>query len=111
MIDSGERVLEFILIHRLRPVPPELMKRALELSKEFIADPSKVVPGGKLIASYAAYAQSVAVCIMEAPSVAVLMPFLEQLWAVGLETEVIPAEKMEVVIPKMEKMLAQMAGS
>jgi len=104
--------MEFVLIHRaLGPLPPEVMKRGLEFVKKLLAEPSKVVPGGKIIAAYTAYAQSLVVCIWEAPRVDALIPFLEQVWAVGWETEVIPAEKMETYIPKLEKMLAQMAGS
>lgn len=104
--------MEFVLIHRpLGPLPPEVMKRGIELVKKLFAEPSKVVPGGKIIAAYTAYAQSLVVCIWEVPSVNALIPFLEHVWAVGWETEVIPAEKMTTFIPKAEKMLAQMAGS
>ena len=104
--------MEFVLIHRqLGPVPPEVMKKAIETAKELDADPSKFVPGGKLIASYKASGQSLVVCIWEAPTVDALIPLLEQMNFLEWETEVIPAEKMTTFIPKAEKMLAQMAGS
>ena len=104
--------MEFILIHR-QPgiVPPEITKKAIETAKGLNADPSKYVPSGKLIASYKAIGQSSVVCIWEAPTVDALIPLLEQMNAIGWETEVIPAEKMATFIPKAEQMLAQMAGS
>lgn len=104
--------MEFILIHRmLGPVPPEIMKKALELAKAAILETEKVVPGGKVCAAYAAFGRTIAVCIWEVPSVDALIPFIEQLNFLGWETEVIPAEKMEAAIPRLEKILAQQTGS
>ena len=104
--------MEFILIHRqLGPVPPELMMKAIQVGKELIADPSKFVPGGKLIASYKAIGQSLLLCIWDVPSVDALAPLLMQMNFLEWETEVIPAEKASTFIPKAEKMLAQMTGS
>ena len=104
--------MEFVLIHRqLGPVPPELKKKAIEVGKGLNADPSKFVPGGKIVASYKAIGQSLVICIWDVPSVDALAPLLEQMNFMEWETEVIPAEKMSSFIPKAEKMLAQMAGS
>ena len=104
--------MEYVLIHRkLGPVPPEMMKIVIETAKQLGADPSKFVPGGKLIASYKACGQSMVVCIWEVPSIDALTPLLEQMNFLEWETEVIPAEKMSDFIPKAEKMSATMAGS
>lgn len=100
------------MIHRqLGPVPAEMMKKTMEIGKQLDADPSKFVPGGKLIASYKACGQSLIVCIWEVPTVEALIPLLEQMNFMEWETEVIPAEKMATFLPKAEKLLAQMAGS
>ena len=104
--------MEFVLIHRqLGPVPAEMMKKTIETAKGIDADPSKFVPGGKLIASYKAIGQSLVVCIWDAPSVDALVPLMEQMNLMEWETEVIPAEKMTTFIPKAEQMFAQMASS
>ncbi len=104
--------MEYVLIHRqLGPVPLETMKNAMEIAKQLDADPSKFVPGGKMIASYKACGQSLVVCIWEVPTVEALIPLLEQMNFMEWETEVIPAEKMATFLPKAEKMFAQMAGS
>lgn len=100
--------MEFILIHKpLGPLPPEILKNILEFTKMLTADPSKVVPGGKLIAAYNARAQWLQVCIWEAPSADALMSLVEPLANMGINTEIIPAEKVEAAIPKWEKVLAQ----
>ena len=104
--------MEYVIIHRqLGPVPPEMMKMVVETAKQFAADPTKFVPGGKLIASYKARGQSMVVCIWEVPSIDALTPLLEKMNFMEWETEVIPAEKMSDFIPKAEKMLSEMAGS
>ena len=104
--------MEYVLIHRqLGPVPPETMKITIETGKQLAADPSKFVPGGKLIASYKARGQSMVVCIWEVPSIDALTPMLEKMKFLEWETEVIPAEKMSDFIPKAEKMLSEMAVS
>jgi len=87
------------------------MKKAMEIAKQLDADPSKFVPGGKMIASYKACGQSLVFCIWEVPTVDALIPLLEQMNFMEWETEVIPAEKITTFIPKAEKLLAQMAGS
>jgi len=100
------------LIHRqLGPVPLETMKKAIEIAKQLNADPSKFVPGGKLIASYKACGQSLVVCIWEVSTVDTLIPLVEQMNFMEWETEVIPAEKMATFIPKAEKLLVEMASS
>ena len=100
------------MIHRqLGPVPPEMMMKAMEMAKQLDTDPSKFVPGGKIIASYKARGQSMVVCIWDVPSMEALTPLIEQMNFAEWETEVIPAEKMSDFIPKAEKLLAEMAGS
>ena len=104
--------MEILLIHtQLGPVPPEMMIKAIEIGKELAADPSKFVPGGKIIASYKAIGQSLLLCIWDVPSIDALAPLIEQMNFLEWETEVIPAEKASTFIPKAEKMLAQMTGN
>lgn len=87
------------------------MMKMVEFVKQAMAEPSKFLPGGKVIAAYGAMAQSLTVASVEVPSIDALMPILEQLNALGQEIEVIPAEKMEVILPKLEETIAQLAGS
>lgn len=98
--------MEFILIHKaIVPLPPEAGKAMFEFGRKLLAKPGEVVPGGKLIASYAARGQWTGVCIWDVPNVEALMPFLEQMSAFGWNNEVIPAEKMEVHMEKLAKAL------
>jgi len=61
--------MEFILIHKaLVPLPPEAGKAMLEFGRKVLTKPGEVVPGGKLIASYAARGQWTSVCIWLAAS-------------------------------------------
>jgi hypothetical protein len=85
--------------------------KSLEVAKQLDADPSKFVPGGKLIASYKACGQSMAICVWDVPSMEALIPLMEQMNFAEWETEVIPVEKMSDFIPKAEKILAEMAGN
>lgn len=115
LLDDGytideENIMEFILLHRpLGPLPPEVLKSALEFTKQLNAEPSKFVPGGKIIAAYNGRSQWLQVCIWEAPSIDAMMPLLEAFAGMAINTEVIPAEKIEVAIPKWEQQLAQQA--
>lgn len=102
--------MEFILIHRpIGPLPPEFMKAGIEFAKKLLEKPEELVPGGKLIAAYGARCESLVVCIWDVPNAENLIPAFEQLNLLGWNTEVIPAEKMEVSIPKFEKALAEAA--
>lgn len=100
--------MEFVLIHKpLGPLPPEVLKKTLEFTKMVVTQPSRVVPDGRLVASYNALGQWVQICVWEAPSADALTPLLEGLRALGFNTEVIPVEKVEEAIPKWEKGLSQ----
>ncbi len=104
--------MEILLIHtQLGPVPPEMMIKAIEIGKELAADPSKFVPGGKIIGSYKAIGQSRIVCLWDVPSIEALTPLLDQMNFMEWETEVIPVETMDAFLLKAEKMMAQMTGS
>jgi hypothetical protein len=101
--------MEVLLIHRLNGVvPPEMMAAGLEIGKKLNLNPEELVPGGKLIAAYGARALSMAVCLWEVPNMEALMPTLEQMNMLGWDTDTIPVEKMEVVIPKLEAALRAM---
>jgi hypothetical protein len=101
--------MEVLLIHRLNGVvPPEMMAASLEIGKKLNYNTEELVPGGKVIAAYAARALSMVVCLWEVPSMEALMPALEQMNMLGWDTDTIPVEKMEVAIPKFEKALQAM---
>jgi len=101
--------MEVLLIHKLiGVVPPEMMAASIEIGKKLTFNPGELVPGGKLIAGYGARALSMVVCLWEVPSVEALMPTLEQMNMLGWDTDIIPVDKMEVVITKLEKALQAM---
>ena len=101
--------MEVLLIHTpIGMLSPEMWAAALDMGKKMEANPGEIVPGGKLLASYGARAQSMVVCIWEVPSMEALMPALEQMSMMGWDTDTIPVEKMEVAVPKVEKALQAM---
>jgi hypothetical protein len=103
------KVMEFILTHKPRGIiPPEAMAAAAEQLRKLLAKPEDFVPGGKVIAAYAARSKSFTVCIWDVPSAEALCPFLEQLSMAGWDTDVIPAEKTTVYIEKRMKALQAM---
>ena len=100
--------MEFILIHKpLGPLPPQILAATLQFVKKLIQDPSSVVPDGKLLTSYNACGQWVQVCIWDVPNIEALLPLIEGMRGFGFNTDVIPAEKVEVAIQKWEKSLAE----
>ncbi len=101
--------MEVLLIHKpVGLLPPDMWAASLEMGKKLEANPEEFVPGGKMIASYAARGLSMIVCIWEVPSLEALMPLEEGMNVLGWETDTIPVEKMEVAIPKFEKALQAM---
>ena len=101
--------MEVLLIHKpIGMLPPEAWAGIMEIGKKAEANPGALVPGAKLTASYTARALSTIVCLWEVPSVEAMMPALEQLNMLGLETDIIPVEKTSVSIPKFEQFLKSM---
>jgi len=97
--------MEFILLHRPRGLlAPENMKASMEIGKKI-----KELYGGKPMLSYVARSEMLIVCIVDVPNAENLMPVCEQMNFLGWNTEVIPVDKAEVAIPKMEKALAEAA--
>jgi hypothetical protein len=95
--------MEFVIIHKpVSLMPPEMMAAGLEMAKQIEADPEKMVPGGKAIASYYARALWCIFCIWEAPSLEALLPLAEQLKMLGWNTDIIPVDKPKVAIQKIE---------
>ena len=82
-----------------------MMTAGMDMGKKLCAKPGEFVPGGKLIGSYMARGKNMLVCIWDVPSVDALMPVMEQMKMGGWNTEVIPVEKTEVAISKLEKAL------
>ncbi|OGO04392.1 MAG: hypothetical protein A2Y60_07135 [Chloroflexi bacterium RBG_13_54_9] len=101
--------MEVILIHKpIGPVPAEMLKATVDNVKSLLGKPESVVPGGKLVGSYYALGQWLTVCIWDVPHIEALSPLLEQLRFLGMNTEVIPVERTEVAIEKIEKVLQAM---
>jgi hypothetical protein len=101
--------MEVLLIHKpIGLLPPEAWAGILEMGKKIDADPGAIVPGGKLMAAYSARTLSTIICLWEVPSVEAMMPALEQLNMLGLDTDIIPVEKTAVSIPKFEQFLKSM---
>ena len=101
--------MEVLVIHKtIGLLPPEMMAAGVELGKKIVAKPGEVVPGGKLISSYMARGINMVVCLWDVPSVDALMPVLEQMKMSGWNTDMIPVEKTEVAISKLEKALQAM---
>lgn len=101
--------MEYILIHTPNNnLTPQTMPAVIEMGKKVGANPGQFVPGGKMLASYAAKAKMFIVCLWEAPSIDAIMPAMEQMSIMGFNTEVIPAEKLEVKLDKLAKALAAM---
>ena len=103
--------MEVVLIHKpLGTIPTEMQKPLVDYSKNVLAKPESVVPGGKVVGSYYALGAWLTVCIWDVPHIDALMPLLEQLRFLGMNTEVIPVERGEVAIEKMEKLLQALSG-
>jgi hypothetical protein len=102
--------MEFILIHTPNSnMSPATMPALIEMGKQVAAKPEQSVPGAKMLAAYSAQAKMFMVCLWEAPSIDVIMPALEQMAMMGFDTEVIPADKLEVKMDKLAKAMAEMA--
>jgi hypothetical protein len=99
--------VEVLLLHRpISILPPELMKANMEIAKQIL---TKGPPGGgKLIASYVARNQNLVICIVDVPSMDNVVPTLERMTMLGIDTEIIPIEKTADAQPKFEKAMAEM---
>jgi hypothetical protein len=96
--------MEYILIHKpVGALPPEAMKFTLDMAKKLGANPLAMVPGAQAV-----------YCIWDTPNMEALAPLLRNMSIGGWNTDVIPVEKAEVAIPKIEKAMqdlqAQMMG-
>jgi hypothetical protein len=101
--------MEVLLIHKpIGLLPPESWVALTELGKRLETNPGAMVPGGKLIASYSARTLSMIICLWEVPSVDAFMPTLEQMNMLGVDTDIIPVDKMKVAITKFEQALQAM---
>jgi hypothetical protein len=99
--------VEVLLLHRpISILPPEFMKANMEIAKQIVAKgPSG---GGKLIAQYVARNQNLVICIVDVPSMDSVIPTLERMTMLGIDTEIIPIEKATDALPKFEKAMAEM---
>ena len=100
--------MEVLLVHKTVGVlPPEMMKTGMEMGRKLIAKPEEFVPRGKILYSVAALNSWMLVCLWDVPSVDVLVPVTEQMKMVGWDTDIIPVEKTEVWLSKLEKAQAK----
>ena len=106
----GRQDMEYITIHTPNNnLTRETMPAMVEMGKQVTANPGQYVPGGKLLAAYSAQAKMMVVCIWEAPSIDVIMPALENMSMMGFDTDVIPADKLDVKMDKLSKAMAAAA--
>ena len=101
--------MEVLLIHKaVGLLPPESWVALTEMGKKLQANPGEFVPGGKLIAAYSARALSMIICLWEVPSMEAMMPALEQMNMLGMDTDTILVDKLPVGIAKFEQALKAM---
>ena len=101
--------MEVMLIHKpIGLLPPEAWTALMEMAKKANTNAGEIVPGAKLMASYSARGLSTIFCLWEVPSVEAMMPAVEQMSMLGLDTDIIPVEKTSVSIPKFEQFLKAM---
>jgi hypothetical protein len=99
--------VEVLLLHRpISILPPEFMKANMEIAKQILT--KGPLGGGKLIASYVARNQNLVICIVDVPSMDNVVPTLERMTMLGVDTEIIPIEKSADAQPKFEKAMAEM---
>jgi hypothetical protein len=101
--------VEYVLIHKpIGFLPPEVMKTTFENAKKLMANPQSMVPGGKCTASYMALGAQLIFCNWDVPNIDALANLLRQMSIVGWNTEVIPVERADVAMPKIEKAMQEM---
>ncbi len=101
--------MEYVLIHKpIGLLPPEMMKLTIENAKKLMADTQAFVPGGKCTASYMAIGEQVIFCNWDVPNIDAFTNLLRQMSMVGWNTEVIPVERADVALPKMEQAIREM---
>jgi len=99
--------VEVLLLHRpIGVLPPELMKANMEIAKQILA--KGPLGGGKLIAQYVARNQNLVICILDVPSMDSVVPTLERMMMLGIDSEIIPVERGAEALPKFEKAMAEM---
>jgi hypothetical protein len=99
--------MEVLLLHRpISILPPEFLKANMEIAKQILT--KGPLGGGKLIASYVARNQNLVICIVDVPSMDNVVPTLERMTMLGIDTEIIPIEKSADAQPKFEKAMAEM---
>jgi hypothetical protein len=99
--------MEVLLLHRpISILPPEFMKANMELGKQILT--KGPLGGGKLIGSYVARNQNLVICLVDVPSMDSVIPTVEKMMMMGIDTEIIPVEKSADAAPKFEKAMAEM---
>jgi hypothetical protein len=101
--------MEYVLIHKpIGLLPPEAMKLTFENAKNLMANTNAFVPGGKCTASYMALGEQVIFCNWDVPQIEALTNLLRQMSIAGWNTEVIPVERTDTALPKIEKMMQEL---
>ncbi len=70
---------------------------------EIVKNRERIAQGAKELASYSPIGYQGAICIMETDKFENLVPLLNALSGVGVDTEIIPVEKSEVALKKWEE--------
>jgi hypothetical protein len=65
--------------------------------------PHPKIGRGKLIGSYTALNQMLVICLVDTPSIDNVIPIVEKMMMMGVDTEIIPIEKTIDFTPKIEK--------
>lgn len=101
--------MEYVLIHKpIGLLPPEVMKTTFEMAKKINVNQEAFVPGGKCTSSYMALGQQLIFCNWNVPNIDSLTNLLRQMSMAGWNTEVIPVERAETALPKIEKTMQEM---
>ncbi len=85
------------------------MKAGIAIGNQLLIDPTKIVPGGKIISAYWSRSSWTGFCIWDVPSFENLLPLLESMRNVGFNTDVYPVDIFETAISKWEKVAEEMA--
>jgi hypothetical protein len=101
--------VEYVLIHKpIGLLPPEVMKLTFENAKKLMANTDAFVPGGKCTSSYMALGEQVIFCNWDVPRIEAFTNLLRQMSIAGWNTEVIPVERADAALPKIEKMMQEL---
>lgn len=96
--------MEVLCIHKpVEGITSDMISSAIDVIKKLITKPEKIVPYGRLIASYYARKSWMVICVWELPNLEAYIPAIKQMKLVGWSSEIVPVEKGSSAIEKVEK--------